>query len=128
MPVLMMLIMGIVYYGVFMALGQALTLAAQEGARAALRYPASGAADPTLAMRVSAAAQVAQSTLPASVWALVSNKSTVAASVACAGPVGTSCISVTLTMPSSSILPMLPFLPVPSTLSGWAMAQIASDT
>ncbi|MBR7513626.1 pilus assembly protein, partial [Mycobacterium tuberculosis] len=37
-PVLLVLMLGILYYGVILAMQQALTLAAEEGARAALRY------------------------------------------------------------------------------------------
>lgn len=42
-PVLLLLMLGIVYYGVIFAMQQALTLAAEEGARAALRYQSTNA-------------------------------------------------------------------------------------
>lgn len=129
-PLLLALVLGIVYYGTILALQQVLTLAAEEGARAALRYPLTtngGTLSSTIDLRVAAAAQTARNTLPTSVASLVSSSSP-AQAVACASPSGTQCVQVTLNLPTRSILPAVPFIPVPATLSGSATVQISPDT
>lgn len=129
-PLLLALVLGIVYYGVMLALQQALTLAAEEGARAALRYPLTsngGTVATTIDLRVAAASQAARSVLPASVSSLIST-SNPAQAVACTAPAGTQCVQVTLNLPTRSILPTVPFVPVPATLTGQATVQISPDT
>ncbi|WP_354685276.1 TadE family protein [Cupriavidus necator] len=128
-PVLLAIVIGIVYYGMVLALQQVLTLAAEEGARAALRYPSGVAgtgAVATQAARVNAAAATARNTLPGSISALLGS-STVAQAVPCAEAATDICVQVTLNLPTASILPAVPLVPVPATLSGSAMVQLSPD-
>ncbi|QYY27633.1 MULTISPECIES: TadE/TadG family type IV pilus assembly protein [Cupriavidus] len=129
-PALVAIVIGIVYYGMVLALQQVLTLAAEEGARAALRYPSGASADnaaATQALRVNAAAATALSTLPTSLAALVAQTG-VAQAVTCASASGNVCVRVTLNLPTTRILPSVPMVPVPATLSGSAMVQLSPDT
>lgn len=130
LPVLLALLLGIVYYGIILALEQMLTLAAAEGARAALRYP-SGAPDGSLAatqeLRVTAAANTALATLPAAIQAKLASRDDIASASDCAAPADTVCVSVTLRLPATNILPRVPFVPMPGTLIGSAVAQLAPD-
>lgn len=130
LPVFLALVLGIVYYGIVLALQQALTLAAAEGARAALRYPLTangGNASATVDLRVLAAAQTAQATLPESIRTLV-NRTDIAQAVACTAPAGAVCVRVTLNLPTNSMLPAVPMVPVPSMLTGTAIVQLSPDT
>ncbi|NOV27719.1 pilus assembly protein [Cupriavidus necator] len=128
-PVLVTIVIGIVYYGVMLALQQVLTLAAEEGARAALRYPA-GVAGTSLAAtqqaRVNAAAAMARNTLPASISALIPAAG-IAAAVPCAAGSADICVQVTLTLPTTHIMPAVPMVPLPAALSGSAMVQLSPD-
>ncbi|MDQ0143382.1 TadE/TadG family type IV pilus assembly protein [Cupriavidus necator] len=128
-PVLIVIVVGIVYYGVMLALQQVLTLAAEEGARAALRYPA-GVAGTGLAAtqqaRVNAAAAMARGTLPASLRDLVPAAG-VAAAVPCATGSADICVQVTLTLPTANLMPAVPMVPMPASLSGSAMVQLSPD-
>ncbi|WP_404994009.1 TadE/TadG family type IV pilus assembly protein [Cupriavidus pauculus] len=129
-PVLLALILGIVYYGMVLAMQQALTLAAEEGARAALRYPLTangGTLANTIDLRVAAAEQTARSTLPASIAAHLASGA-LAQPVACAAPAGAQCVQVTLNLLTQSMLPTVPFMPVPSSLTGSAVVQLSPDT
>jgi len=128
-PLFLILVLGIVYYGTVLALQQVLTLAAEEGARAALRYPLTtngGTTASTLNLRVAAAAQTARAMLPASVSSLLSSAN-VAQPVTCTSPSGTQCVQVTLSLPTRSILPRVPMVPVPAVLTGSAMVQLSPD-
>lgn len=130
LPMLISVVLGIVYYGVVFALQQALTLAAAEGARAALRYPLAsngGNAGSTVGPRVLAAAQTAQATLPVSIRSLV-NSADIAQAIACTAPAGAVCVRVTLNLPTRTLLPTLPLVPVPATLTGSATVQLSPDT
>ncbi|WP_454733829.1 MULTISPECIES: TadE/TadG family type IV pilus assembly protein [Cupriavidus] len=130
LPILLAMVIGIVYFGVVLAMQQVLTLAAEEGARAALRYPAGATgnnAAATQALRVSAASATALATLPASIRNAVSS-SNVAQTVTCANPGGSVCVKVTLNLPSGAILPVVPGVPMPATLTGSATVQLAPDT
>ncbi|RZT29354.1 TadE/TadG family type IV pilus assembly protein [Cupriavidus agavae] len=128
-PVLLALVLGIAYYGVILAMQQVLTLAAEEGARAALRYPLTsnnGTLAETLALRVSAADQTARGVLPASVANGLLNGSG-AQAMACTAPPGQQCVQVTLNLRTSTLLPVVPFVPVPTTLTGHAVVQLSPD-
>lgn len=130
LPIFLVVVLGIVYYGIVLALQQSLTLAAAEGARAALRYPLSangGNVGATVALRVQAAAQTAQATLPDSIRTLVSSTG-IAQAVACSTPAGAVCVRVTLNLPTSTLLPSVPLVPVPDTLTGSAIVQLSPDT
>lgn len=128
-PVLVTIVIGIVYYGVMLALQQVLTLAAEEGARAALRYPA-GVSGTGLAAtqqaRVNAAAAMARATLPASLRDLIPDAG-VAAAVPCATGSADVCVQVTLTLTTTNIMPAVPMVPLPAALSGSAMVQLSPD-
>lgn len=129
-PLLLVVVLGIVYYGMVLALQQVLTLAAEEGARAALRYPLAtngGTTANTVGQRVVAADQAARSTLPSNIAAQMAAGS-LAQAVACTAPAGTQCVQVTLDLPTRSILPVVPFVPVPATLTGVAVVQLSPDT
>ncbi|WP_035880671.1 TadE family protein [Cupriavidus metallidurans] len=128
-PLFLTLVLGITYYGTVFVLQQALTLAAEEGARAALRYPLTstgGTTASTLDLRVAAAAQTARGMLPTSMSSLISSAN-VAQPVTCASPSGTQCVQVTLSLPTRSILPSVPMVPVPAVLTGSAMVQLSPD-
>lgn len=129
-PVLIAIVIGIVYYGMVLTLQQLLTLAAEEGARAALRYPggaAGGNAAAMQALRVNAAGTTALATLPPSIAALIPPAG-VAQAVPCASASGNVCVRVTLNLPTTQILPAVPMVPVPAALSGSAMVQLSPDT
>ena len=130
LPVLLALVLGIVYYGMILVLEQVLTLAAAEGARAALRYP-SGAVDGSIAaskdLRVAAAADTALAALPASIKSNLASAGNLASAAPCSAPADAICVSVTLRLPAANILPRIPFVPAPETLMGSAVAQLAPD-
>ncbi|MCP3021617.1 TadE/TadG family type IV pilus assembly protein [Cupriavidus basilensis] len=130
LPVFLAVVIGIVYFGIVLALQQTLTLAAEEGARAALRYPSGASANnaaATQALRVSAASTTALAVLPASISSVISTAN-IAQTVSCANPSGSVCVRVTLNLPSSAILPAIPGVPIPTTLTGSATVQLAPDT
>lgn len=130
LPVLFALVLGIVYYGMILVLEQVLTLAAAEGARAALRYPG-GAVDGSIAasmdLRVAAAADTALAVLPNSIKANLSSADKTASAAPCSAPADAICVSVTLRLPAANLLPRVPFVPLPEMLVGSAVAQLAPD-
>lgn len=125
-PVLLVLILGIVYYGLIFAMQQVLTLAAEEGARAALRY------QPTNAQRVAAAYTAVASTLPTFISNQVQTNQNSTPLVNCQNQAGMQCLSVVLTLPltsgNSPMLPAIPLLPVPATLTGSAVVQLIAGS
>lgn len=130
LPLLVAVVLGVVYYGMVFALEQVLTLAAAEGARAALRYPA-GAADgspeASRALRVAAAAQTALAALPDTIQRKLASTGDIASAQACTAPADAICVNVTLRLPTANVLPAVPFVPLPGTLTGSAVAQLATD-
>lgn len=129
-PLLFAVVLGIVYYGMVLALQQVLTRAAEEGARAALRYPLAsngGTLATTLDQRVVAADLAARNTLPPNIADRVAAGS-LAQAVACSAPPGTQCVRVTLNLSTQTILPVVPFVPVPASLTGIAVVQLSPDT
>ncbi|MCA3182277.1 MULTISPECIES: TadE/TadG family type IV pilus assembly protein [unclassified Cupriavidus] len=129
-PLLFAVVLGIVYYGMVLALQQVLTLAAEEGARAALRYPLTsngGTLATTLAQRVVAADQAARSALPPNLASRFPAGS-LAQALACTAPPGTQCVQVALNLSTQTILPAVPFVPVPASLTGTAVVQLSPDT
>lgn len=130
LPLLVAVVLGIVYYGMVLALEQVLTLAAAEGARAALRYPAGapdGSAEASRALRVAAAAQTARAALPDTLQRQLASSGGIATAAACAAPADAICVNVTLRLPAANVLPAVPFVPLPDTLTGSAVAQLAAD-
>lgn len=121
-PVLLALMLSIVYYGVILAMQQVLTLAAEEGARAALRYQSSNT------QRVAAAYTAANAALPSFISAQVATNQSASPLVACPTVASMQCLSVVLTLPvtagATPLLPAIPLLPVPSTLTGSAVVQL----
>lgn len=129
-PILLAMVLGIVYYGMVLAVQQVLTLAAEEGARAALRYPLTsngGTLADTVPLRVVAAEQTARNTLPATLAANLQSTA-IAQAEACTAPAGMQCVRVTLNLPTQTMLPVVPFVPVPATLTGSAVVQLSPDT
>lgn len=126
LPVLLMLILGITYYGLIFAMQQVLTLAAEEGARAALRY------QPSNTQRVAAAYTAANAALPSFISAQVKTNQSGAPLVTCPTISSMQCLSVTLTLPvttgASPLLPAIPLLPVPASLTSTAVVQLVPNT
>ncbi|MDE2202867.1 MAG: pilus assembly protein [Burkholderiaceae bacterium] len=126
LPVLLMLMLGITYYGLIFAMQQALTLAAEEGARAALRY------QPSNTQRIAAAYTAANAALPSFISSQVTTNQSGAPLVTCPTISSMECLSVVLTLPvttgSSPMLPAIPLLPVPDALTGSAVVQLVPDT
>ncbi|MGM3276833.1 TadE/TadG family type IV pilus assembly protein [Ralstonia sp. 24A2] len=122
LPALLTLMLGITYYGLIFAVQQVLTLSAEEGARAALRY------QPSNAQRVAAAYTAATASLPPFISSQVTTNQSGAPLVACPTMTSMQCLSVVLTLPvttgSSPLLPAIPLLPVPATLTGSAVVQL----
>ena len=130
LPLLVAMVLGIVYYGMVLALEQTLTLAAAEGARAALRYPPGapdGSVAATQSLRVTAARQTALAALPDSIQRSLAGTGEIASADVCPAPAETVCVNVTLRLPVASVLPPVPFVPVPDMLTGSAVAQLAAD-
>ena len=125
-PVLLVLMLSIVYYGVILAMQQMLTLAAEEGARAALRY------QPSNTQRVAAAYAAVASVLPASLSARVQTNQSSTPLVNCQNVAGMQCLSVVLTLPVTSgntpLLPAIPLLAAPATLTGSAVVQLVAGS
>jgi Flp pilus assembly protein TadG len=123
-PVLLFLMLGIVYYGVIFGMQQVLTLAAEEGARAALRYQT------TNAQRVAAAYTTVTSVLPTFLTGRVQTNQSSTPLVKCQNVAGMQCLSVVLTMPvttgNTPLLPAIPLLPAPATLTGSAVVQLVA--
>ena len=122
LPVLLVLMFGVAYYGVILAMQQVLTLAAEEGARAALRYQTSNT------LRVSAAYTAANTALPSYLSSQVTTNQSASPLVTCPTIASMQCLSVVLTLPvttgATPLLPSIPLLPVPSTLTGSAVVQL----
>ena len=126
LPVLLVLMLGIVYYGVILAMQQVLTLAAEEGARAALRYQSSNT------QRVTAAYTAVNAALPVSIRSQVTTTHSGSPLVTCPTIASMQCLSVVLTLPvttgATPLLPSIPLLPVPSTLTGSAIVQLVPSS
>lgn len=126
LPLLLTLLLGITYYGIIFAMQQVLTLAAEEGARAALRY------QPSNTQRVAAAYTAANAVLPSFISAQVKTNQSGAPLVTCPTMSSMQCLSVVLTLPvttgASPLLPAIPLLPVPATLTGSAVVQLVPNT
>jgi len=122
LPALLMLMIGITYYGLIFAIQQALTLAAEEGARAALRY------QPSNTQRVAAAYTAANAALPSFISSQVTTNQSGAPLVTCPTITSMQCLSVVLTLPvttgATPLLPAIPLLPVPGTLTATAVVQL----
>ncbi|MEW1781045.1 TadE/TadG family type IV pilus assembly protein (plasmid) [Ralstonia sp. 25C] len=126
LPVLLTLMLGITYYGLIFAMQQVLTLAAEEGARAALRY------QPSNTQRVAAAYTAATAALPSFISSQVTTNQSGAPLVTCPTITSMQCLSVVLTLPvttgTNPLLPSIPLLPVPSALTGSAVVQLVPST
>jgi Flp pilus assembly protein TadG len=123
-PVLFAVLYGIVTYSVIFVAQQSLTLAAEEGARAALNYQSAANAAAALAARGQNACAAASN---AAGW-LQANASCAAHAQACSYDASMDCIEVTLSYNYAShpLLPTLPLvgLALPQTLSSAATVQI----
>ncbi len=127
LPLFFMVLYAVVTYGLIFAAQQNLTLAATEGARAALNYQVSTSAQAALTARAGAACTTAMNL--ASWLSGITCTSTPAGT--CSYDASMYCIKVTLTYPyaSNPLIAPLPLvglvLPVPKALSGTATVQIS---
>ncbi|CAG2128744.1 TadE/TadG family type IV pilus assembly protein [Ralstonia mannitolilytica] len=126
LPLLLTLMLGITYYGLIFAMQQVLTLAAEEGARAALRY------QPSNPQRVAAAYTAANAALPSFISAQVKTNQSATPLVTCPTMASMQCLNVVLTLPvttgASPLLPAIPLLPLPDALTGSAVVQLVPNT
>ena len=126
-PLLFVVLYGIVTYSVLFVAEQSLTLAAEEGARAALDYQSATTLTAELSARSSNACNVANQ---AAGW-LRAHAQCAAQAQACSYDGAMSCVQVTLTYDYAShpIVPTLPLLSLalPQTLSSVATVQLNPD-
>jgi Flp pilus assembly protein TadG len=124
-PLFFLIFYAIVTYSIVLVAKQSLTLAAAEGARAALRYqPGATTSDAALKLRTAAACAAAT---PLVSWLKITQPC--ATTVAnCSYAPAMKCVSVALTYnyASQPVVPALPLigLPVPSTLNASATVQL----
>ncbi|MBJ9592480.1 MULTISPECIES: TadE/TadG family type IV pilus assembly protein [Burkholderia] len=134
LPVFFLILYAIITYGMIFAAQQNLTLAATEGARAALNYQQVGAAASVPAAQQAALAARAQAACTAATnlttW-LKGATCTPTQQGSCSYDTTMLCVQITLTYPYSQnpLVPPFPLLgsllPVPSALVGTAMVQIS---
>jgi Flp pilus assembly protein TadG len=123
-PIFFLIFYGIVTYGIIFVAQQSITMAAEEGARAALRYAASDA------VRVSNAKSAANGTGSTAAW--LGNRVVVTATAEdCPYDASANCFKVTVKYPNYSDNPLVPLLlgtfmsfAVPSELSSSAIIQL----
>ncbi|MBI0328830.1 TadE/TadG family type IV pilus assembly protein [Burkholderia plantarii] len=127
LPAFFMVLYAVITYGLIFAAQQNLTLAATEGARAALNYQVSSTPQAALTARATAACTAATNLAG---WLTgVTCTSTPAGN--CSYDTSMYCIKVTLTYPynTSPLIAPLPLvgmlLPVPDSLTGTATVQIS---
>ena len=142
-PIFFIIFYAIVTYGLIFAAQQSMTLAAAEGARAAVRYQKGDTQIARQNSRVAAACDMAnqslswlrkaggQATAPAAGVCGTGTTSVQATPVACSGVTGVSCVRVLVTY-NYSAAPLVPkllgpvfSLPTPNLLQGQAVAQIS---
>jgi Flp pilus assembly protein TadG len=128
-PVFFLICYGIVTYGLLFAAQQTLTLAAEEGARAAQAYQPANNMSAALALRRSTACSTATGVLPA----LTAHASCTASVGPCgynSGSLQWLCIQVAVTFNyrAQPFVATLPGVPVPSALTGTATAQLNPAT
>jgi Flp pilus assembly protein TadG len=124
-PLFFLIFYAIVTYSVVLVAKQSLTLAAAEGARAALRYqPGATSSDTALALRATAACAAAT---PLVSWLAITKPCTTTIAN-CSYDATMKCVSVALNYnyASKPVVPALPLigLPVPATLSASATVQL----
>jgi Flp pilus assembly protein TadG len=123
-PLLFTVLYGIVTYSVLLVAEQSLTLAAEEGARAALNYQNAATAADALAARSSNACSVASQSTG---W-LGAHAQCATQAQSCSYNSAMDCVQVTLTYDYAShpIVPTLPLLSLalPQTLSSVATVQL----
>jgi Flp pilus assembly protein TadG len=123
-PLFFLIFYAIVTFGLIFAVQQSLTLAATEGARAALNYVKSASQTQALTLR----AQAAQSTARNLTTWLPNVQVPTPSSSSCSYDASMYCVTVTVTYPYSQY-PLIPSLPllglvVPTALSSTATVQI----
>ncbi|WP_186097490.1 TadE/TadG family type IV pilus assembly protein [Burkholderia gladioli] len=127
LPAFFMVLYAVVTYGLIFAAQQNLTLAATEGARAALNYQVSASAQAALTARATAACTAATNL---TAWIKGATCTTTSGGT-CSYDATMYCIKVTLTYPYATSpliapLPLVGFLlPVPTALTGTATIQIS---
>ena len=123
-PLFFMILYGIVTFSLIFVAQQNLTLAAEEGARAALNYQTATSTTNALAARTTAACTAASNV----VTSLISSATCVSSSTTCSYDATMDCIKVTLTYKYASA-PLVPTLPLlnfvlPASLVSSAMVQL----
>lgn len=123
-PLLFVMLYGIVTYSMIFVAKQSLTLAAEEGARAALNYQSASSAAAALSARSQSACTAATNS---AAW-LRGAANCTAQAQACSYDASLDCVEVTLTYDYASrpLVPTLPLLglALPGTLTSAATAQI----
>lgn len=123
-PLLLLLVFGIIQYGYILSFRQALSQAAAEGARAAAVAPASF----TSAQKQTAADNAVQQALDSYGVVCGSGAMTCTIAVIACPQDGTkSCAQVALTYDydEAPLIPKVPIVPVPSSLSYTAVAEVS---
>jgi Flp pilus assembly protein TadG len=123
-PLLFMILYGIVTFSLIFVAQQNLTLAAEEGARAALNYQAATSTANALAARTTAACTAASNM----VASLISSATCASSSTTCSYDATMDCVKVTLTYnyASSPLVPNIPLVnfALPASLVSSAMVQL----
>lgn len=141
-PIFFLIFYAIVTYGLIFAAQQTMTLAAAEGARAAVRYQKADTPAARQSLRVAAACDMAnqsltwlmkaggQTTIPAAGVCGTGTTQVEATPVTCSGLSGVTCVQVLVTY-NYAAAPLIPrlfgsllSLPTPDQLQGKAVAQI----
>ncbi|WJF91398.1 pilus assembly protein [Paraburkholderia bonniea] len=124
-PLFFLILYGVVTFSLIFVAQQSLTLAAEEGARAALNYQKAKDVPTALAARASAACSAATGTVG---WLAGRYASCVATPAACASNAAMQCVQVTLTYnyAGKPLVPTLPLLSLalPAVLSSSAVVQL----
>jgi Flp pilus assembly protein TadG len=126
-PMFFVVLYAIIAYGLIIAANQTLSLAAQEGGRAALRFEGETSLTQAYTLRTSAACSTAQSLVS---WLPAGGLSTRCSNAACTGTGATSMQCVTVTMSYNYRgFPLVPNLPMmgfatPATLGAQVVVQL----
>ncbi len=124
-PLFFVIFYAIVAYGLIFAANQTLSLAAQEGGRAALRFEGETSLAAAYSLRTSAACTTAQGLLT---WLPAGGIIATCTNAACSGGTGMQCVTVQITYDYQAH-PLVPNLPLmgfatPSTLGAQVVTQL----
>jgi Flp pilus assembly protein TadG len=123
-PLFFVVLYGIVSFSLIFVAQQNLTLAAEEGARAALNYQQAASVNAALTARANAACSAATNMIAT----IVSSATCVATPTTCSYNAAMDCVNVTLTYnyASNPLIPNLPLMNtvMPASLASSAMVQL----